>query len=90
MKDALIFYLSCTQGVALGWYILPLQGADDGLHSSTTAGNQAVERQPVDWLEQSLQQHLPNLFDLSDRVTQIRNDQLLAEDKVGSTQGLTE
>ncbi len=33
MKDALIFYVSCTQGVALGWYILPLQGADDGLHS---------------------------------------------------------
>ncbi len=32
MKDALIFYISCTQGVALGWYILPFQGADDGLH----------------------------------------------------------
>ncbi len=29
----LIFYISCTQGVALGWYILPLQGAVDGLHS---------------------------------------------------------
>ncbi len=37
MKDALIFYISCTQGVALGWYILPLQGADDGLHSFETS-----------------------------------------------------